>query len=105
MVADLEEIAPWTQYRMFAKFIPDFRNRQRRNLQVHEFGDTPRAVAQFVVDRMINARSRREPRHNAENGQAAAQNKEIPGRKTEADGSFLQRLSSSRSAYPTPRMV
>src|SRR5215472_7080104 len=77
---------------MLAKLVPDLRNRQGCGLQVHEFCDSLDPIAQFVIDRMVDAGLHREPRQNAKRGQ------------TETDGSFFH-TASSRSAYPIPRTV
>src|SRR5262252_4076997 len=89
---------------MLAKLVPDLRNRQGCGLQVHEFCDSLDPVAQFVIDRMVDAGLHREPRQNAKCGQTATEYDEVPRRQTETDGSFFH-TASSRSAYPIPRTV
>ena len=90
---------------MLAEFVPNLRDRQRSDLEVHESRDAPHAVAQLVVYRVVNAFVHREPSRHAKRGQAASEDQEIPSGKPEADRSLLQVLSSSRSEYPIPRIV
>src|SRR5260370_29981850 len=105
LVADLKEIAPGTEDRMFAKFIADLGHGQRRNLLLHELHAAAHAVPQLVVDGVVDARTHRKPSRHAEQAEAAGQDQEIPSRQPESDGPLLHAPSSSRIEYPTPRIV
>jgi len=58
---------------MLAEFIPDFRNRQRRDLLLHEALHAADAVFQRVIDGVVEARSHRKKGGDAECGDAAGE--------------------------------
>jgi hypothetical protein len=83
---------------VFGECLHDFVFRKRRDFEIHEPVDAAHAVAQFVVNRMIDACPLSEPRGDAERAKPQPKDKEIPRRQPEADGPLFQALSSSRSA-------
>ena len=89
LVGDLEKIASRPKDRVLAKLISYLRNRQRCNLEAHEFRDAPYSVTQLVVYSVENTSTHREPCGDAKGGQATSKHEEIPSRQAEADRPFL----------------
>src|SRR5262249_20788527 len=105
VIANLEQISPWAEHRMLAKFVPDFRYGQGRDLLLHERLHATYPVFQRFVDGVVQTGAHGEPCRNAESRDTAGKNEEIPCGQSKADRSRFQTASSSRNVYPIPRTV
>jgi hypothetical protein len=98
LVGNLKQIAPRTEHRVLPKLISDLRDREGRDLSLHEALYSANAILQRFIDGMVKTGTHSEPSRDAKSRHATSKNQEIPGGQTESNRPDSQNPSSSRSA-------